>query len=332
MATTTHHLLVLSENDVSRLLPMREAVRVMEEALSALARGEAVQPLRTAMMTGDRAGLLALMPAHLQAPPALGFKAVSIFPQNAARGLETHPGVVLLLEAETGQPLAVLNGATITAIRTAAVSGVATAHLAAPDAADLAILGSGVQARSHLEAMRCVRPIRRVRVWSRQLEHARAFADEMATCHALEVTAVEQAEMAARDAQIIVTVTASDTPILRGEWLAPGAHLNAVGSSRPATREMDTPALLRARLVVDSVESALAEAGDLLIPMQEGACAASHIHATLGEVINRAKPGRTSAEEITLFKSLGLGIEDVAAARFIYQRARETGSGVSVPF
>jgi ornithine cyclodeaminase len=320
---------LINEAEVAQLLPMKEAVRVMEAALSSLARGAARQPLRTVMAAGD--GLLALMPACLQSPPALGLKAVTIFPGNAERGIDTHLATVLLLEADTGRLRAIINGTAITTIRTAAVSAVATDHLALKQAADLAILGSGVQARSHLEAMLCVRKIARVRIWSRTPDHARAFAEAMQRQHSLSVEAVSEPEFAVREAQIIVTATAAETPILRGEWLAPGAHINAIGSSRPTARELDTEAVLRAKLVVDSVESALAEAGDLLIPIEEGACSAGHIHAALGEVINRTKPGRASADEITLFKSLGLGIEDVAAADFICRRAQELGRGLSLP-
>jgi ornithine cyclodeaminase len=332
MITKEHKVLVLNETEVAALLPMREAVRVMESALATLARGEAVQPLRTIMATSGGAGLMALMPAHLQSPAALGLKAVTIFPNNAERGLDTHLGAVLLLEADTGRVLALINGGTITTIRTAAVSAVATAHLAHEHAADLAILGSGVQARSHFEAMLCVRQIERARVWSRTSSHAQTFADEMTARHALQVTAVERPESAVRDAQIIITVTASDTPVVCGEWLAPGAHLNIVGGCRPAVREVDTSAILRSKVIVDSIESALAEAGELLIPISEGACSPQHIHATLGEIITRTKSGRVSANEITLFKSLGLGIEDLAAAHFVYTRAQTEGRGLSVPF
>lgn len=332
MTTTQHQVLVLNETEVARLLPMSEAMRVMETALAALAHGEAVQPLRTIIATSGGAGLMALMPASLQSPAALGLKAVTIFPNNAQRGLDTHLGAVLLLEAETGRPIALINGTMITTIRTAAVSAVATAHLANEQATDLAILGSGVQARSHLEAMLCVRRIERARVWSRTPDRARAFADEMSARHSLDVMAVERPELAVRDAQIIITVTASDTPVVRGEWIAPGAHLNVVGGCQPTVREVDTPAILRSKLIVDSLESALAEAGEILIPISEGACSPDHIHATLGEIINHTKPGRTTADEITLFKSLGLGIEDIAAAHFVYTRAQAEGRGLSVPF
>ncbi len=332
MTTTQHQVLVLNETEVAGLLPMREAVRVMETALAALARGEAVQPLRTIMAPSGGAGLMALMPASLPSPAALGLKAVTIFPNNAQRGIDTHQGTVVLLEADTGRLAALINGTTITTIRTAAVSAVATAHLANEQAVDLAILGSGVQARSHLEAMLCVRRIERVRVWSRTLDHARRFADEMSARHSLNIIAVERPELAVRDAQIMITVTASDTPVVRGEWIAPGAHLNVVGGCRPTVREVDTPAILRSKLIVDSLESALAEAGEILIPISEGACSPDHIHATLGEIINHTKPGRTSPDEITLFKSLGLGVEDIAAAHFVYTRAQMEGCGLSVPF
>lgn len=331
MITTSSQVLVLNHTEVEQLFPMSEAVRVMETALAALARGEAVQPLRTIMATCTGEGLLAVMPAHSASPPALGLKAVTVFRNNVPRGLDAHQGAVLLLDAETGQPIALINGTAITTIRTAAVSAVATAHLANEDASDLAIIGSGTQARSHLEAMRCVRKIKRVRVWSPTRAHALAFADEMSTRYALSVTAVERPELAVYDAQIVITVTTSDTPVVNGEWLAPGAHVNVVGGCQPRVREVDTSAILRSKVIVDSTESALAEAGEILIPISEGACSPQHIHATLGEIINHSKPGRVSANEITLFKSLGLGVEDIAAAHFIYTRAQAEGRGVSVP-
>jgi len=327
------NVIVLSAEDVTALMPMRECMRVMREALSALARGEAVLPLRTVMRVPG--GFLGLMPGLINAGDgregALGMKAVSVFPGNAERGIDTHQGAVLLFEADTGRLSALMDGGAITAIRTAAVSGVATEALARADATELAILGAGVQARTHLEAIEAVRPLRRVRVWSRNPEHARAFAAEQKARYALPIEALGDAQAAVRGADIVTTVTASPEPILRRAWLKEGAHINAVGSSIPSTREIDTDTMVAARLFVDRRESALNEAGDLLMPMREGKVDPNHIQAELGEVLIGKLPGRTSPSELTLFKSLGLAIEDVASAAYIARRAREAGVGQTVP-
>ncbi|HEY0492763.1 MAG TPA: ornithine cyclodeaminase family protein [Candidatus Dormibacteraeota bacterium] len=326
-------VLVLDAATVTRLLPMRDCIAVMREALAALARGHALVPLRMVMRMPDGSGFLGLMPGHLAqldgAEAALGMKAVSVFPGNVARGIDSHQGAVLLFEPDTGRLAALLDGAAITAIRTAAVSGVATDLLARPDASELAILGAGVQARSHLEAIAAVRPLRRVRVWSRNPEHAGLFA-VAAAGNGLSVDAVPSAEAAVRGAEIIATVTASPEPVLRRAWLGEGTHLNAVGASIPSAREIDTETMAAARLFVDRRESALKEAGDVLIPMREGAFTADHIQAELGDVIVGKHPGRRGRDELTLFKSLGIAVEDVAAAAYVVRRARETGSGQRV--
>jgi alanine dehydrogenase len=327
-------VLVLSANDVAKLLPMRDCIEVMRDALAALARGKALVPLRMVMRMPDASGFLGLMPGHIAADGgregALGMKAVSVFPGNAARGIDTHQGAVLLFEADTGRLSALMDGATITAIRTAAVSGVATDLLARQDATELAILGAGVQARSHLEAITAVRTVRRVRVWSRNPQHAAQLVSEVAGRYPASIETAPTAEAAVRGADVVATVTASPEPILERAWLKDGAHINAVGSSIPNTREIDTATMSAARLFVDRRESALNEAGDVLIPMREGAFRADHIQAELGEVIIGKDAGRRSASELTLFKSLGLAVEDVASAAFIAKRARETGAGQTV--
>jgi ornithine cyclodeaminase/alanine dehydrogenase-like protein (mu-crystallin family) len=327
-------VLVLSAGDVERLLPMRECIQVMRDALSSLARGEALVPLRMVMRMPDASGFLGVMPGYI-APDGtpdgvLGMKAVSVFPGNAKRGIDTHQGAVLLFEADTGRLSALMDGATITAIRTAAVSGVATDELARKDAAELAVLGAGVQARTHLEAMAAVRRLRRVRVWSRNAERARSLVDEQRSRYQFSLEASPTAEAAVRGADIIATVTASAEPILQRAWLNEGAHVNAVGSSIPTTREIDTATMAAARVFVDRRESALNEAGDVLIPMREGAITADHIAAELGEVIIGRKEGRRAPSELTLFKSLGLAVEDVASAAHIAKRARVEGIGQTV--
>jgi ornithine cyclodeaminase/alanine dehydrogenase-like protein (mu-crystallin family) len=321
------NVLVISHADVVRLLPMEACVEVMADVLRATSRGGAVLPLRSVVWMPDRTGMIGLMPGFIDEPTSLGLKVVSIFPGNHGTGYDSHQGVVMLFETRHGTPIAIIDASSITAIRTAAVSAVATRALARADAGDLAILGAGVQAATHLAAMRAVRTIRRVRVWSRNRDHAQRFADGSPV--AVEVMA--SARDAVDGADLICTTTAAKEPILEGAWLAPGAHVNAVGACFAATRELDTAAVVRARLVVDRLESALAESGDFLIPRAEGAIGDDHIAGELGDVLLGQLAGRRSDDELTLFKSLGIAVEDLAAAHHIYTQALATGSGVSVP-
>jgi ornithine cyclodeaminase len=324
-------VLVLSASDIRRLLPMDECIEVMAEALAALERDEMYQPLRTVVRPPDAAGLLGLMPAHRSRPEAAyGLKAVCISPGNPARGLDAHQGVVLLFDGQTGEVHAALNASAVTEIRTAAVSAVATRLLAREDAQELAVLGAGVQARSHLEAMGLVRPFERARVWSRTPARARALADGAGAPFPVEAAA--SAEEAVRGADVVCTTTSSPEPVVRREWLAPGAHVNAVGSSIPTARELDTATMAAASLFVDRRESTVNEAGDFLFPQREGAIGPEHIRAELGELLVGAAAGRSSAEELTVFKSLGLAVEDLAAAELVYRRARAEGAGTEVEF
>ena len=323
-------VLLLSRADVAHLLPMRECVDVMESALHALSSGDAVLPLRHVLRLPDSKNAFAVMPAYLGAPKAVGAKVITVFPDNHGTGRDSHQGAVLLFEAEQGSLAAIMDASSITAIRTAAVSGVATRLLAREDAADVAILGSGVQARTHLEAMCAVRPVKRVRVWSRSASAVREFAARASRQHAVEVASAPSAKDAVVGADIVCTVTASREPVLAGEWLEAGAHVNAVGASLPFARELDTAAVARGRLYVDRRESALNEAGDFLIPRREGAIGDDHIVGEIGELLLGRVPGRRSADEVTIFKSLGLAVEDVAAARFIYERAMIEGRGSRV--
>lgn len=314
-------VLVLSEAEVEHLFPMVEAIGVMEEALMALGRGEAEQPLRSKLMPAAAAGLLGLMPAWRGGPkPVFGLKEVCVFPGNPSRGLDTHLGAVLLHSGETGELLSVTNAAAITAIRTAAVSAVATRLLARPEASRLAILGAGVQARKHLEAMQCVRNINEVNVFSRS--GSRGLGTEAAS-----------AEEAVVDADIIVTATSAREPVLVWEWVRPGAHINAVGSSVPAARELSSSLVAAASLFVDRRESTLRESGDYLFALKDGAIGGpGHIKGEIGELLLGTVAGRQSNEEVTLFKSLGLAIEDVAAAAFLYEKAVRLGNGTWVEF
>lgn len=325
-------MLVLSYEDVSRLLPMHECIEVMEEALGALARGEMYLPLRFVVRPPDAAGFIGLMPAYRGGEsPAFGLKAINVIPDNPRlRGLDAHQGGVLLSDGETGEPVAFLNASAITEIRTAAVSAVATRALARPGVRELAVLGAGVQARSHLEAMAALGTFERARVWSPTAEHARKLAQE--ADGAFPVEAVGSAEEAVRAADVIVTATAATEPVLSREWVVDGAHINAVGACLPHIRELDAQTVADSAFFTDRRESAEAEAGDYVLALQEGAIEPGHIRAELGEVVAGMAEGRTADDEITIFESLGLAIEDLAAADHVVRRARAEGVGVDVPF
>jgi len=326
-------MLILNHAQVEQLLPMSECISAMEQAFAALAGGQAQQPLRTIFKPPEVKGVLAMMPTFSASPsPMFGLKAICVFPGNAAIGKDAHQGGVMLFDGETGEMLAVVNASAITAIRTAAVSALATRLLSREDAGDLAIIGAGVQARSHLNAVNCVRPLRRVRIAARNFENAKHFANEMQSQCAAVIETVASAEAAVSGADIIVTATTSRDPVLQHEWISPGAHINAIGTFSPKAREVDTNTIAAARLFVDRRESALNEAGDYLIAAQEGAIGPEHIRADLGEVLTGVHPGRTSPEELTMFKSLGLAIEDLAAAAQVYKKAQETNAGSWVEF
>jgi ornithine cyclodeaminase len=326
-------LLVLNQTEIQLLLPMHECITVMADALMALAQGQVHLPLRMVMRPPEAAGVMALMPAYVAGESAaLGVKVINVFNGNPAQGKDSHQGAVLLFAAETGEPAAMMNASAITAIRTAAVSGVATRLLAREDAGDLAIIGSGVQARSHLAAMTCVRPVRRVRVASRHVEHAQRFASEMQPHYAFPIEPVGTIEAAVHRADLIVTATSSAEPILQRDWITQGAHLNVVGASQPHAREVDTATMAAASLFVDRRESTLNESGDYLIAARDGAIGPEHIRAEIGEVLIGAKPGRTQPDEITLFKSLGLAVEDVASAAYLYRQAQKNNIGAWVEF
>ena len=325
--------LVLNHDQVAQLLPMLECIEVMQDALSALARGEADQPLRTIFEPDGVHGVMAMMPSFRRSQrPMFGLKAICVFPGNAAKGKDAHQGSVLLFNGETGEPLALMNASAITEIRTGAVSAVATRLLAREDASELAIIGAGVQARSHLAAIACVRKLRRARVASRLLENARKFTDEMQTKHAFPIEPVATAEEAIRGADVIVTATTSHEPVLNREWISQGAHINAVGTYSFAAREVDTATMVAAKLFVDRRESALNEAGDYLIAARERAIGPDHIRAEIGELLIGAAYGRETEDEITIFKSLGLAIEDLAAAQYLYDKAEKAQAGTWVEF
>ena len=322
--------LILTQPEIRALLPMATCMELVSEALTALARGAGQNPLRRGMLLADGRSLLGMMPGSLSEPPALGLKVVTVFPGNHGTPYDSHQGVVVLFDPDNGVPRAIFDASEITAIRTAAASGVATQALSNEDAGDLALIGSGVQARTHLEAMRVARKLRRVRVFSSNKASREAFAQRESARHGLAVEAVDSAQAAVEGADLVCTVTSSKTPVLEGRWLAAGCHVNAAGACMKAARELDTEAVRRARVFVDRRESALNEAGDLLIPMNEGAFGAEHVLGELGDVLLGACAGRRSREEVTLFESLGLAVEDLAVAHYLERVGRARAAGTLV--
>jgi ornithine cyclodeaminase/alanine dehydrogenase-like protein (mu-crystallin family) len=316
-------VLVLNQEQVEQLLDMEGCIEAMAEALASLARGEVRVPLRMIVRPEAGDSLLGLMPAHRGgAAPLYSLKTVAVFPDNPKRGLDAHQGTVTLFDGETGEVRALMNASAITAIRTAAVSAVATRLLAREDTRELAILGAGVQARTHLEALRLVRDFQRVRVFAPTPEHARALGEQ----------AVASAEEAVRGADVIVTATNSVEPVLRREWLKEGAHVNVIGGRPPHMREIDVATVADAAFYVDRRESAENEAYDYRDALESGAIGPDHIRGEIGEILIGAAPGRSGAEELTVFRSLGLAVEDLAAAEYVVRRARETGAGTEVAF
>lgn len=306
---------------------MRTCIGLMEEALASLARRQVELPLRPVIRVPSTANAFAVMPAYSAAIPALGAKLISVFPDNHGTDLDSHQGVVTLFDASRGNLSAIIDAASVTAIRTAAVSGVATKLLARRDVRRLAILGSGVQARTHIDAMLGVRAFESVRIWSRRVEHARRLVQEFSGERRAMFEVAASADDAVRSADVVCTVTAAREPVLHGATLQPGSHVNAVGASIPTAREIDSEAARICRIFVDRRESALNEAGDLLIPMKEGVIPRSAIVAELGELLVGSATGRASDTEITLFKSLGLAVEDLAVAAFLRREAEAKGGG-----
>jgi len=299
-----NELLFLNEDRVRQHLRMTDLIPAMEKALIVFSAGKVTQPVRSVIKVDPPGGFLGLMPALT--PEGLGLKAVTFYPSNAERGIPTHMATIFLVEPQTGTPLAIMDGRLITEMRTAAVSAVATKLLAAPDARILGILGSGVQARSHIEALRLVRQFEEIRVWSPTREHAKQFAEEIGGI-------AVSAEEAVRGADVVVTVTNSKTPVLNGSWLKPGCHVNAIGACRPDWRELDDEAMSSV-VFVDSRDGALKESGDLIL-------SGAKIYAELGEALAGKVPSH--AGEITMFKSLGMAVEDITAAILVYRGVTE---------
>jgi ornithine cyclodeaminase/alanine dehydrogenase-like protein (mu-crystallin family) len=320
-------VLVLNQQEVEKLLDMEGCIEAMAEALASLARGEVHVPLRSVIKPQGEETFLGLMPSHRAGgAPMYALKTVVVVPDNPQRGLDAHQGTVALFDGATGETTAVLNASAITAIRTAAVSAVATRLLARENARELGILGAGVQARSHLEALRLVRDFDRVRIFAPTAGHAEALAAESGA------EAVGSAEEAVRGADVVLTATSSVEPVLRRDWLKAGAHVNVVGGRPPTMRELDVATVADSAFYTDKRESAENEAWDYRDALDAGAIGPDHIRGEIGEVLIGAVPGRQSAEELTVFRSLGLAVEDLFAAEYVVRRARESGAGVEVPF
>jgi len=324
LAASLADVRVIGEHDVRRLLPVEACIEVMADALAELARAEVHNPLRFVVRAPGEPSLLGLMPAHRRGDQSVwSLKTVAVFPSNATRGLDLHQGFVALFDGKTGETRAILHAGAITAVRTAAVSAVATRLLARDDARTLGILGTGRQGRAHVQAMRRVRNFDRIIVWGRTPGRLADldYVEEVAT-----------AEEVVRDADVLVTATSSPEPVVARSWLKPGVHVNAIGSSMPTARELDSGTMAAAALFVDTRESVLNESGDFLLAQREGAIGPETIRAELGELLLGSAPGRGSADEITVFKSLGLAVEDLAAAEYVLARAERESVGTVVPF
>jgi ornithine cyclodeaminase len=319
---------LLTEKDVRDVVSMDDLIAAMETALDRYSGGSVRQPLRSVVDVASRHAFFGVMPAFIDgSAPALGTKLVSVYHSNLAQGLPSHLATIVLFDPDTGALRALVDGRYITEARTAAASAASTRHLAREDARVLAVFGSGVQARSHIDALVRVRPIDEIRIWGRDAAHVDRLIDELVPRVRARMTRAAGAREAARDADVIALVTASPEPVLFREWVKDGTHICAVGACRPNQREMDTALVKAARVFVDSRVGALAEAGDIVIPIKERAIDESHIVAEIGDVCGGRVVGRRSASEITLFKSLGMAVEDVAAAHLAFERASERGLG-----
>jgi ornithine cyclodeaminase/alanine dehydrogenase-like protein (mu-crystallin family) len=323
---------VLRGAEIRALLPMTECIELMRGAMIALSEGRAAAPLRSVMTLPGTRGMLGNMPGYLAEPECFGVKLVSLMTRAEPRRYSSHLGLVVLFEPHNGCPVAILDAAEITAIRTAAASGLATRLLARPEACDLALLGAGEQARSHLEAMLAVKSLRRVRLWARDRAKAEAFAEREGGRHGVTVETAGTVREAVAGADLICTLTRAREPILKGDWIAGGAHLNVVGSSVASAAEIDTAAVVRARFFVDWRDSTLNEGGEFLRALRDGAVSVAHIAADIGEVASGARPGRTSPGEVTLYKSLGVAPQDLSTAHYVLEKARAAGVGQVIEF
>jgi ornithine cyclodeaminase/alanine dehydrogenase-like protein (mu-crystallin family) len=311
---------LIDADAVHRALSMADCIELMDQTMRTVSQDGATLPLRTVMTIPGTQNRLGIMPGHLAEPAGLGVKIVGLYPKNPAQGRSSHLGVVILFDVDTSVPLALLDAGAITALRTAAASAVATRALARTDAGDLAILGAGEQAAYHLRAMALVRPLRRVRIWNRSRTHAERLRAQLGNSLPCPIEIADDVESAVAGADLICATTAATSPVLKGDWIAPGTHINLVGASVQTAAEITPNAVARSRYFVDYRPSALAQAGELHNAIQAGLIGPDHIRAEIGEVLLGLSAGRTASEEITIYKSLGIAAQDIAAAKWIYDR------------
>ncbi|MEM2938926.1 MAG: ornithine cyclodeaminase family protein [Candidatus Bathyarchaeia archaeon] len=322
-------VLMLSRSDLEKVLTMKDVIEYVEMAFLELQMGTAILPMRATITLAEKHGWIGVMPAYLGKMGSLSTKIVTVFEKNLEKNMPTIIATIILNDSETGAPLAIMDGTLVTAMRTGAVCGVATKYLARKDSKIVGIFGAGVQARTQLMAMCVVRNIERAFVHDVIKERAESFAKEMSKVLRIPVEVCEPSELVVQS-DIIVTATTSKTPVFDGKWVKPGTHLNLIGSFKPDVREVDETVIKKAKIVVDQKSAALEEAGDIIIPLKAGIITENDIYAELGELAAGLKPGRKSDSEITLFKSVGLGIQDCAAAWLAYTKAREKGVGIEV--
>lgn len=326
----SQHFRLLTERQVQSLLPMPDLIAAMESALAKFSAREVLQPVRSVLTVGPTKAYFGLMPAFVPSPASLGAKLVTVFGENHKRDLPSHLATILLLDPETGALQAIMDGRYITEARTAAVSAVSTRFLARPDASILAIIGSGVQARSHLEAYQLVRQLKQVRIWSPKARSREQFVEDMSGHVPVPIVAADTAEAAVRGADLVVLVTSSPTPVIDDAWVSAGAHVVCVGACRPNQQEMPPALVARSRLYVDSKAAAVVEAGDIVMNIAATLFDESHIRGEIGELVLGRIPGRGSADDVTVFKSLGMAVEDVVAADLVFRRASESGAGTEL--
>jgi alanine dehydrogenase len=324
------HFRLLTEQHVHSLLPMADLIPAMESALAKFSAGEVLQPVRTVLTVGPTKAYYGLMPAYIPTPASMGAKIVTVFGENHAKGLPSHLATILLFDPDTGSLIAMMDGRYITEARTAAVSAVSARFLAKAEASTLALIGSGVQARSHLEALHHVRQLKEVRVWSPRQQSREQFIADMSPQIGIPIRDAQSAAAAVDGADLIVIATASKTPVVESGWVADGAHVMCVGACRPDQREMAPALVKRSRLYVDSRAGALAESGDVVMNINDGLFDKSHLRGELGELVLGRVPGRSSDSDVTIFKSLGMAVEDVVAADLVFRRASETGAGTEL--
>ena len=326
----SQHFRLLNEQQVQSLLPMADLIAAMEGALAKFSAREVLQPVRSVLTVGPTKAYFGLMPAYVPSPESLGAKLVTVFGENHKKQLPSHMATIFLNDPETGALLALMDGRYITEARTAAVSAISTRFLARPDASRLAIIGSGVQARSHLEAYQHVRELCEVRIWSPSERSRQQFVNDMGPKASAPIVAAASAEAAVRGADLIVLVTSSPTPVIDDAWVSEGTHVVCVGACRPTQQEMPPGLVARSRLYVDSRDAALVESGDIVMNIAAGLFDASHVRGELGELVLGRIEGRTSPTDTTVFKSLGMAVEDVVAADLVFRRAQQAGAGTEL--